>query len=84
MEKWRKSVRTGAAHGPESGRTLALRQFSLPLHRTSRIGTVLEGGNPHCSCGSIMKKEFKPPVFSHLDFLKLDPPLVAAKKPNQD
>jgi len=31
-----------------------------------------------------MKKEFKPPVFSYLDFLKLDPPLVAAKEPDQD
>jgi len=27
-----------------------------------------------------MKREFKSPVFSYLDFLHLDPPLVVAKK----
>ncbi|HWZ96795.1 MAG TPA: hypothetical protein VN025_03470 [Candidatus Dormibacteraeota bacterium] len=47
-------------------------------------GTPLGGANPRCSCGSIMKKEFKSPVFSYLDFLKLDPPMVAVKKSEQD
>jgi len=47
-------------------------------------GTPEAGGNPRCCCGSVMKKEFKSPVFSYLDFLHLDPPLVVAKKSGQD
>jgi hypothetical protein len=43
-------------------------------------GSSPDGTNPRCSCGSIMKKEFKSPVLSYLDFLHLDPPLVAARK----
>ena len=43
-------------------------------------GTPQDGGNPRCSCGSTMKREFKSPVLSDLDFLHLDPPLVVAKK----
>jgi hypothetical protein len=47
-------------------------------------GTSQEGVNPRCSCGSIMKKDYKPPVFSYLDFLKFDPPLVGAEKSDQE
>lgn len=43
-------------------------------------GTPVSGGNLRCSCGSIMKKDYKSPVFTYLEFLRLDPPLVAAKK----
>ena len=28
------------------------------------------GSNPICSCGSSMKKNYKPPVFRYLDFLR--------------
>ena len=48
------------------------------------IGTPQDGVNPRCSCGSIMKKDFKSPVFSYLDFLKFDPPLVTVKDSNQE
>lgn len=48
------------------------------------IGTPREGTNPRCSCGAVMKKDFKSPVFSYLDFLKLDPSLVAAEKAGQE
>ena len=47
-------------------------------------GTPEDGGSPRCCCGSAMKKEFKSPVFSYLDFLHLDPPLVVAKKSGQE
>jgi hypothetical protein len=47
-------------------------------------GTAQDGANPRCSCGSILKKEFKPPVLSYLDFLRLDLPLVATKETKQD
>jgi hypothetical protein len=47
-------------------------------------GAPEDGGNPRCFCGSVMKKEFESPVFSYLDFLHLDPPLVAAKKSGRE
>ena len=31
---------------------------------------ALEGSNPRCSCGSIMKKDYSPPVFRYLEFLR--------------
>lgn len=43
-------------------------------------GTPQEGENPRCSCGAVMKKEFKSPVFTYLDFLQFDPSPVAAEK----
>jgi hypothetical protein len=43
-------------------------------------GTPANGANPRCSCGSIMKKDYKSPVFSYLEFLRFDAPLVVAKK----
>ena len=30
----------------------------------------IEGQNPRCACGSAMKKDYCPPVFRYLDFLK--------------
>jgi hypothetical protein len=33
-----------------------------------------DGAEAVCSCGSPMKKEYKPPVFRYLDFLILDSP----------
>jgi hypothetical protein len=47
------------------------------------LGSSSDKTNPRCSCGSIMKKECKSPILSYLDFLHLEPPLVAAKKPEQ-
>jgi hypothetical protein len=46
-------------------------------------GSSPDGTNPRCSCGSVMKKEFKSPVLSYLEFLHLDPPLVATKTQNE-
>lgn len=43
-------------------------------------GTPQEGENPRCSCGAVMKKEFKSPVFSYLDFLQFEPPPVTTEK----
>jgi hypothetical protein len=39
--------------------------------------SVLEGQNPRCACGSIMKKDYSPPVFRYLDFLRLPEPAAA-------
>lgn len=37
-------------------------------------GSPEEGALPFCSCGSRMKKEYKPPVFRYLEFLSIDSP----------
>ena len=47
-------------------------------------GTWQEGVNPRCSCGSVMKKDFRPPVLFCLNFLKFVPPFVATETSDQD
>jgi hypothetical protein len=39
----------------------------------------LEGQNPRCACGSVMKKNYSPPVFSYLDFLRQPEPAAARR-----
>ena len=46
--------------------------------------TPNEGVNPRCSCGALMKKEYKSPVFRYLDFLHVEQPLVAAAKQDKE
>jgi hypothetical protein len=38
------------------------------------VGGDADRPNPVCSCGSPMKKAYKPPVLRYLDFLHLDEP----------
>jgi hypothetical protein len=38
------------------------------------ISGEIEGLNPRCACGSIMKKKYPSPVFTYLDFLRTDQP----------
>jgi len=42
--------------------------------RVERSGDI-DGSHPRCVCGSILKKEYAPPVFRYLDFLRFDQPL---------
>jgi len=39
----------------------------------------IEGRNPRCACGSVMKKVFSPPVFRYLDFLQFPEPELALR-----
>lgn len=39
-----------------------------------------EGVNPQCACGSAMKKDYRPPVFRYLEFLRLEEPDRAAAR----
>lgn len=32
----------------------------------------IEADNPRCTCGGAMKKDYKPPVFRYLDFLRIE------------
>lgn len=34
-----------------------------------------EGSNPRCVCGAPMKREYTPPKFTYLDFLRVDEPV---------
>ena len=36
------------------------------------IGGEIEGQNPRCACGGIMRKKYVSPVFTYLDFLRSD------------
>lgn len=40
----------------------------------------LEGKNPVCACGTVMKKKYASPVFTYLDFLKLETPSPVATR----
>jgi hypothetical protein len=44
----------------------------------------LEGSNSRCSCGSIMKKEYSPPVFRYLEFLREPEPAVTSRFNRED
>ncbi len=37
----------------------------------------IEGENPRCACGGVMKRDYSPPVFRYLDFLKFPEPALA-------
>ena len=39
----------------------------------------IDGHNPICTCGSVLKKKYTPPVFTYLDFLRLDTPVVSGR-----
>lgn len=41
-----------------------------------------EGKNPRCACGNAMKKQYAPPVFQYLNFLRF--PVPASRKPSKD
>jgi hypothetical protein len=42
---------------------------------------IVDGENPRCSCGALMKKKYSSPVLSYLDFLRLDEaPVIVARK----
>jgi len=43
-----------------------------------------EGKNPLCACGRIMKKQYAPPVFQYLDFLRFPEPIPARRESPED
>jgi hypothetical protein len=44
----------------------------------------VEGQNPRCACGSIMKKGYSPPVFRYLDFLRFPEPVAVRQDSPED
>ena len=45
---------------------------------------VAEGKNPRCACGGVMKKQYEPPVFRYLDFLRFPEPAPALQQSRED
>ena len=43
-----------------------------------------EGKNPRCACGDVMRKEYVPPVFQYLDFLRFPEPAAAIRNSTKD
>lgn len=52
---------------------------------TVETGGEIEGQNPRCACGSIMKKGYASPVFQYLDFLRFpeEPSLARGESPEE-
>jgi hypothetical protein len=44
----------------------------------------IEGQNPRCACGSMMKKGYSPPVVGYLDFLRFSEPVVVHRDAPED
>jgi hypothetical protein len=44
----------------------------------------IEGENPLCACGSVMKKVYSSPVFQYLDFLHFPEPMPARQESPED
>jgi len=44
----------------------------------------IEGQNPRCACGSVLKKGYSPPVFRYLDFLKVRSPELVNRTGPED
>ena len=45
-------------------------------HVVVEIGGEIEGQNPRCACGGIMRKKYTSPVFTYLDFLRIEDPVA--------
>jgi hypothetical protein len=39
-------------------------------------GSETEGSNPRCACGAPMKKNYAPPKFTYLEFLRVEDPVA--------
>jgi hypothetical protein len=44
----------------------------------------IKEGNPRCACGSVMKKDYSPPAFHYLGFLKSPEPALAHRDSLKD
>jgi hypothetical protein len=38
------------------------------------VSGEVEGQNPRCACGGLMRKKYTSPVFTYLDFLRIEEP----------
>jgi hypothetical protein len=43
-------------------------------------GGEIPGTGPRCACGGTMKRNYVPPVFQYLDFLRVEDPVAVRQK----
>lgn len=43
-------------------------------------GSEIPGTGPRCACGGTMKRNYVPPVFQYLDFLRVEDPVALPQK----
>ena len=55
--------------------TNPLCRCEIVIVRASGVG----GLNARCFCGSVLKKKYASPVFTYLDFLRLDTPVASPR-----
>ena len=62
------------------------RCMDIACRREMLLQTIdkVPGANPRCSCGSIMKKNYSPPVFQYLEFLYLEEPVLSHRYRNEE
>jgi hypothetical protein len=44
----------------------------------------IPGRNPRCVCGGLLKKDYAPPVFKYLDFLRIEEPALTRRASRKD
>ena len=44
----------------------------------------IEGQTPLCVCGTVMKRNYSPPAFHYLDFLRISAEAVTHREPSED
>ena len=47
------------------------------------IAGEIEGQNPRCICGGLLKKAYTPPAFKYLDFLRFGEPVLTRRDSNE-
>jgi hypothetical protein len=54
-------------------------------HIFVKVSSTIEGHNPCCACGQIMKKNYSPPVFrKYLDFLRTEEAAMSRSEARED
>ena len=56
--------------------------FACGCQVVVEISGEVEGQNPRCACGEIMRKKYVSPVFTYLDFLRSDRRLTPPHVPH--
>ncbi|MGC1413896.1 MAG: hypothetical protein WA817_01330 [Candidatus Acidiferrum sp.] len=49
-----------------------------------QTNSEIDGTNPRCVCGALMKKKYVPPHATYLEFLRLDEPVTAQAEAPQE
>src|SRR5262249_20618243 len=70
-------------HAHESRERWRCVNLACGCHIVVEISGEIEGQNPRCACGRVIKKEYPSPVFTYLDFPRADEPASPALSRDQ-